>query len=151
MCSSNSYSIWFFFPEGRHIQYAKISQIVKETFNQLISNHSEYLKCSNSLAAFIIERGKSQVFDLVEKVLNILIIWAVNSSVLTDYLWPFLQWCSFDWFEVAFSSGCGSLNTKAFRVKVYIYISKHVWEFINSWELTEFKYLDTETKVLTLS
>uniref|UniRef100_A0A2K6EF69 Adenosine deaminase domain-containing protein 1 n=1 Tax=Propithecus coquereli TaxID=379532 RepID=A0A2K6EF69_PROCO len=43
--------------EGRHIQYAKISQIVKETFNQLISNHSQYLKCSNSLAAFIIERA----------------------------------------------------------------------------------------------
>ncbi|XP_077717260.1 adenosine deaminase domain-containing protein 1 isoform X2 [Canis aureus] len=43
--------------EGRHIQYAKISQIVKETFNKLISNHSEYLKCSNSLAAFIIERA----------------------------------------------------------------------------------------------
>ncbi|XP_026237496.1 adenosine deaminase domain-containing protein 1 isoform X3 [Urocitellus parryii] len=42
--------------EGRHIQYAKISQIVKETFNQLISSHSQYLKCSNSLAAFIIER-----------------------------------------------------------------------------------------------
>ncbi|ELW62632.1 Adenosine deaminase domain-containing protein 1 [Tupaia chinensis] len=43
--------------EGRYIQFAKISQIVKETFNQLISNHSEYLKCSNSLAAFIIERA----------------------------------------------------------------------------------------------
>ncbi|XP_032990648.1 adenosine deaminase domain-containing protein 1 isoform X1 [Rhinolophus ferrumequinum] len=43
--------------EGRHTQYAKISQIVKETFNQLIYNHSEYLKCSNSLAAFIIERA----------------------------------------------------------------------------------------------
>ncbi|XP_007464895.1 PREDICTED: adenosine deaminase domain-containing protein 1 isoform X2 [Lipotes vexillifer] len=43
--------------EGRHIQFAKISQIVKETFYQLISNHSEYLKCSNSLAAFIIERA----------------------------------------------------------------------------------------------
>ncbi|XP_058577439.1 adenosine deaminase domain-containing protein 1 isoform X2 [Neofelis nebulosa] len=43
--------------EGRHIQRGKISQIVKETFNQLISNHSEYLKCSNSLAAFIIERA----------------------------------------------------------------------------------------------
>ncbi|XP_030720183.1 adenosine deaminase domain-containing protein 1 isoform X2 [Lagenorhynchus albirostris] len=43
--------------EGRHIQFAKISQIVKGTFYQLISNHSEYLKCSNSLAAFIIERA----------------------------------------------------------------------------------------------
>ncbi|XP_043424985.1 adenosine deaminase domain-containing protein 1 isoform X1 [Prionailurus bengalensis] len=43
--------------EGRHIQHGKISQIVKETFNQLIYNHSEYLKCSNSLAAFIIERA----------------------------------------------------------------------------------------------
>ncbi|XP_029091736.1 adenosine deaminase domain-containing protein 1 isoform X2 [Monodon monoceros] len=43
--------------EGRHTQFAKISQIVKETFYQLISNHSECLKCSNSLAAFIIERA----------------------------------------------------------------------------------------------
>ncbi|XP_076996259.1 adenosine deaminase domain-containing protein 1 isoform X3 [Tamandua tetradactyla] len=43
--------------EGRHIQHTKISHIVKETFNQLISDHSEYLKCSNSLAAFIIERA----------------------------------------------------------------------------------------------
>uniref|UniRef100_A0A5F4W6S3 Adenosine deaminase domain-containing protein 1 n=1 Tax=Callithrix jacchus TaxID=9483 RepID=A0A5F4W6S3_CALJA len=43
--------------EGRYIQYAKISQIVKETFNQLIPNHSECLKYSNSLAAFIIERA----------------------------------------------------------------------------------------------
>ncbi|XP_006917813.1 adenosine deaminase domain-containing protein 1 isoform X2 [Pteropus alecto] len=48
--------------EGRHMQYAKISQIVKETFNQLISRHLEYLKCSNSLAAFIIERaGRHEV------------------------------------------------------------------------------------------
>ncbi|XP_058922123.2 adenosine deaminase domain-containing protein 1 [Kogia breviceps] len=43
--------------EGRHTQFAKISQIVKETFYQLICDHSEYLKCSNSLAAFIIERA----------------------------------------------------------------------------------------------
>ncbi|KAM5255453.1 adenosine deaminase domain-containing protein 1 isoform 2-T2 [Ctenodactylus gundi] len=43
--------------EGRHSQYSKISQIVKETFNQLISGHSKYLKCSNSLAAFIVERA----------------------------------------------------------------------------------------------
>nr|KAF6400223.1 adenosine deaminase domain containing 1 [Rousettus aegyptiacus] len=48
--------------EGRHMQYAKISQIVKETFNQLISRHLEYLKCSNSLSAFIIERaGRHEV------------------------------------------------------------------------------------------
>ncbi|XP_019522726.1 PREDICTED: adenosine deaminase domain-containing protein 1 isoform X2 [Hipposideros armiger] len=47
---------------GRHMQYTKISQIVKETFNQLICSHSEYLKCSNSLAAFIIERaGRHEV------------------------------------------------------------------------------------------
>ncbi|XP_062964611.1 adenosine deaminase domain-containing protein 1 isoform X2 [Cynocephalus volans] len=43
--------------EGRYIQYAKISQIVKETFNQLICNQSQYLKCISSLAAFIIERA----------------------------------------------------------------------------------------------
>ncbi|XP_016058739.1 PREDICTED: adenosine deaminase domain-containing protein 1 isoform X2 [Miniopterus natalensis] len=51
--------------ERRHMQYAKISQIVKETFNQLISSHSEYVKCSNSLAAFIIERaGRHEVVAL---------------------------------------------------------------------------------------
>lgn len=43
--------------EGRQVQYAKISQLVKETFSQLISAHSQYLKCSSSLAAFIIERA----------------------------------------------------------------------------------------------
>ncbi|XP_010609435.1 adenosine deaminase domain-containing protein 1 [Fukomys damarensis] len=43
--------------DGRHTQYSKISQIVKETFDQLISSHSQYLKCSNSLAAFIVERA----------------------------------------------------------------------------------------------
>ncbi|XP_028745685.1 adenosine deaminase domain-containing protein 1 isoform X1 [Peromyscus leucopus] len=43
--------------EGRQVQYAKISQLVKETFSQLISTHSQYLKCSSSLAAFIIERA----------------------------------------------------------------------------------------------
>ncbi|GAB1287478.1 Adenosine deaminase domain-containing protein 1 [Apodemus speciosus] len=43
--------------EGRQVQYAKISQLVKETFGQLISSHSQYLKCSSSLAAFIIERA----------------------------------------------------------------------------------------------
>ncbi|XP_021092120.1 adenosine deaminase domain-containing protein 1 isoform X5 [Heterocephalus glaber] len=43
--------------DWRHAQYSKISQTVKETFNQLISSHSEYLKCTNSLAAFIVERA----------------------------------------------------------------------------------------------
>ncbi|XP_021051643.1 adenosine deaminase domain-containing protein 1 isoform X2 [Mus pahari] len=43
--------------EGRQIQYAKISQLVKETFGQLISSNSQYLKCSSSLAAFIIEQA----------------------------------------------------------------------------------------------
>ncbi|KAK2493255.1 hypothetical protein MC885_019463 [Smutsia gigantea] len=51
--------------ERRHIQHAKISQTVKETFNQLISSHAEYLKCSNSLAAFIIQRaGQLEVVAL---------------------------------------------------------------------------------------
>lgn len=54
-----------FFLERRHMQYAKISHIVKETFNQLISSHSEYVKCSNSLAAFVIERGKSKYLGCV--------------------------------------------------------------------------------------
>lgn len=43
--------------EGRHVQYAKISLTVKEAFSQLTAGSAECRRCSNSLAAFVIERG----------------------------------------------------------------------------------------------
>ncbi|KAM8971209.1 adenosine deaminase domain-containing protein 1 isoform 1-T1 [Sarcophilus harrisii] len=43
--------------EGRHIQHAKISEAIKDTFNRLTAKHSEYWNCSSSLAAFVIERA----------------------------------------------------------------------------------------------
>ncbi|KAH0615963.1 hypothetical protein JD844_026645 [Phrynosoma platyrhinos] len=45
-------------PEGRHLAHGKISQVVKETFNNLTAKYPEYQSCSSSLAAFIIERGR---------------------------------------------------------------------------------------------
>ncbi|XP_072857787.2 adenosine deaminase domain-containing protein 1 isoform X4 [Pogona vitticeps] len=44
--------------ECRHLLYGKISQVVKETFNNLTTNYPEYQSCSSSLAAFIIERAR---------------------------------------------------------------------------------------------
>ncbi|XP_038625195.1 adenosine deaminase domain-containing protein 1 [Tachyglossus aculeatus] len=43
--------------EGRHQHYEKICGIIKETFDHLIANHSEYQSCSRSLAAFIVDGG----------------------------------------------------------------------------------------------
>ncbi|KAF7252840.1 Adenosine deaminase domain-containing protein 1 [Varanus komodoensis] len=45
-------------PEGRHLAYGKISQVVKETFSGLIAKCPEYQSCSSTLAAFIIERAR---------------------------------------------------------------------------------------------
>nr|XP_060634958.1 adenosine deaminase domain-containing protein 1 isoform X1 [Anolis sagrei ordinatus]XP_060634959.1 adenosine deaminase domain-containing protein 1 isoform X1 [Anolis sagrei ordinatus] len=44
--------------EGRLFAYGKISEVVKETFNNLTAKYPEYQSCSSSLAAFIIERGR---------------------------------------------------------------------------------------------
>ncbi|NXU44199.1 ADAD1 protein, partial [Drymodes brunneopygia] len=43
---------------GEHI-YQKLSQALEEVFNRLTSQHPEYQSCGSSLAAFIIEKGKS--------------------------------------------------------------------------------------------
>ncbi|XP_060102811.1 adenosine deaminase domain-containing protein 1 isoform X2 [Heteronotia binoei] len=44
--------------EGSHLAYEKISQAVRETFNSLTAKCPEYLSCSSSLAAFIVERAR---------------------------------------------------------------------------------------------
>lgn len=43
---------------GEHI-YQKLSQTLEEVFNRLTAQHPEYQSCGSSLAAFIIEKGKS--------------------------------------------------------------------------------------------
>uniref|UniRef100_A0A8C8SUS6 Adenosine deaminase domain-containing protein 1 n=1 Tax=Pelusios castaneus TaxID=367368 RepID=A0A8C8SUS6_9SAUR len=51
--------------ERRHLVYEKISQIVRETFNSLAAKYPQYQNCSNSLAAFIIEKaGQHEVVAL---------------------------------------------------------------------------------------
>lgn len=43
---------------GEHI-YQKLPQTLEEVFNRLTTQHPEYQSCGSSLAAFIIEKGKS--------------------------------------------------------------------------------------------
>uniref|UniRef100_A0A8C6VPW9 Adenosine deaminase domain-containing protein 1 n=1 Tax=Naja naja TaxID=35670 RepID=A0A8C6VPW9_NAJNA len=43
--------------EGKHLAHRKISQIVRETFDNLVAEYPEYQSCSSSVAAFIIERA----------------------------------------------------------------------------------------------
>ncbi|NWT78332.1 ADAD1 protein, partial [Lanius ludovicianus] len=43
---------------GEHI-YQKLSQTLEEVFNRLTTEHPKYQSCGSSLAAFIIEKGKS--------------------------------------------------------------------------------------------
>ncbi|NXT49906.1 ADAD1 protein, partial [Pluvianellus socialis] len=45
--------------EGRQLIYQKLSETLKEVFNSLTAKHPEYRSCGSSLAAFIIEKGKS--------------------------------------------------------------------------------------------
>ncbi|NWI38255.1 ADAD1 protein, partial [Picathartes gymnocephalus] len=46
------------FEDSEHI-YQKLSQTVEEVFYRLTTQHPEYQSCGGSLAAFIIEKGKS--------------------------------------------------------------------------------------------
>ncbi|NXT99964.1 ADAD1 protein, partial [Buphagus erythrorhynchus] len=46
------------FEDSEH-PYQKLSQTLEEVFNRLTSQHPEYHSCGSSLAAFIIEKGKS--------------------------------------------------------------------------------------------
>ncbi|XP_058048406.1 adenosine deaminase domain-containing protein 1 [Ahaetulla prasina] len=43
--------------EGQHLAHRKISQVVRETFDNLVDKYPEYQSCSSSVAAFIIERA----------------------------------------------------------------------------------------------
>ncbi|NXJ77043.1 ADAD1 protein, partial [Trogon melanurus] len=45
--------------DGRPHTYQTLSQTLEELFNSLTTNHPEYQSCGSSLAAFIIEKGKS--------------------------------------------------------------------------------------------
>ncbi|NXS95375.1 ADAD1 protein, partial [Jacana jacana] len=45
--------------EGRHLTYQKLSETLKEVFSSLTTKYPEYQSCGSSLAAFIIEKGKS--------------------------------------------------------------------------------------------
>ncbi|NXS66522.1 ADAD1 protein, partial [Pandion haliaetus] len=45
--------------EGGQLIYQKLSQTLEEVFNRLTSKYPEYQSCGSSLAAFIIEKGKS--------------------------------------------------------------------------------------------
>ncbi|NXV99913.1 ADAD1 protein, partial [Fregetta grallaria] len=45
--------------KGRQFIYQKLSQTLEEVFNSLTAKHPEYRSCGSSLAAFIIEKGKS--------------------------------------------------------------------------------------------
>uniref|UniRef100_A0A8C4WSA5 Adenosine deaminase domain-containing protein 1 n=1 Tax=Gopherus evgoodei TaxID=1825980 RepID=A0A8C4WSA5_9SAUR len=51
--------------ERRHLVYEKFSRAVRETFSSLTAKYPEYQRCSNSLAAFIIEKaGQYEVVAL---------------------------------------------------------------------------------------
>ncbi|XP_069098540.1 adenosine deaminase domain-containing protein 1 isoform X3 [Pleurodeles waltl] len=50
--------------EGRNAVFENIARVVKDMFDKLIVNHSEYESCSSSLAAFTIERSGPQ-FEVV--------------------------------------------------------------------------------------
>ncbi|KFP31856.1 Adenosine deaminase domain-containing protein 1, partial [Colius striatus] len=45
--------------EKEQLMYQKLSQTVEEVFNSLTTKHPEFQSCGSSLAAFIIEKGKS--------------------------------------------------------------------------------------------
>ncbi|NXH87797.1 ADAD1 protein, partial [Edolisoma coerulescens] len=57
-CKCVSCWILLFHLGGEHI-YQKLSQTLEEVFNRLTAQHPEYQSCGSSLAAFIIEKGKS--------------------------------------------------------------------------------------------
>ncbi|KFV14118.1 Adenosine deaminase domain-containing protein 1, partial [Tauraco erythrolophus] len=56
---ANSVRVSRMYFEGRQLIYQKLSQMLGEVFNSLIAKHPEYWSCGSSLAAFIIEKGKS--------------------------------------------------------------------------------------------
>ncbi|NWX45207.1 ADAD1 protein, partial [Steatornis caripensis] len=48
-----------FYLEGRQLMYENLSQTLEEVFNSVTAKYPEYQSCGSSLAAFIIEKGKS--------------------------------------------------------------------------------------------
>ncbi|NXJ96244.1 ADAD1 protein, partial [Corythaixoides concolor] len=58
-CKFVSCWLLLFYLEGRQLIYKKLSQTLGEVFNSLTAKHPEYQSCGSSLAAFIIEKGKS--------------------------------------------------------------------------------------------
>lgn len=61
VCPCKFLSCWLllFYLEGRQLIYQKLSQTLEEVFNSLTAKYPEYQSCGSSLAAFIIEKGKS--------------------------------------------------------------------------------------------
>ncbi|NXX85907.1 ADAD1 protein, partial [Urocolius indicus] len=45
--------------EKEQLMYQKLSQMIEDIFNNLTAKHPEYRSCGSSVAAFIIEKGKS--------------------------------------------------------------------------------------------
>ncbi|NXO52796.1 ADAD1 protein, partial [Aramus guarauna] len=56
---ANSVRVSRIYFEGRQFIYQKLSQTLEQVFNSLTTKHPEYQSCGSSLAAFIIEKGKS--------------------------------------------------------------------------------------------
>ncbi|KFQ71569.1 Adenosine deaminase domain-containing protein 1, partial [Phaethon lepturus] len=56
---ANSVRVSRIYFEGRQLMYQKLSQTLEAIFNSLTTGHPEYQSCGRSLAAFIIEKGKS--------------------------------------------------------------------------------------------
>ncbi|NXF49794.1 ADAD1 protein, partial [Oceanites oceanicus] len=57
--AANSVRVSRIYFEGRQFIYQKLSQTLEEVFNSLTTKHPEYQSCGSSLAAFIVEKGKS--------------------------------------------------------------------------------------------
>ncbi|NXE50479.1 ADAD1 protein, partial [Casuarius casuarius] len=57
--------VLLFHLEGRPLVYQNLSQTLKGVFNSLTAKYPEYRSCGSSLAAFIIEKGKSTLHEVV--------------------------------------------------------------------------------------
>ncbi|NXU51694.1 ADAD1 protein, partial [Turnix velox] len=56
---SHNLCLLLFQVEGKRLMCQELPQMIEEVFNSLTANHSEFQSCGSSLAAFIIEKGKS--------------------------------------------------------------------------------------------
>ncbi|KFZ67121.1 Adenosine deaminase domain-containing protein 1, partial [Podiceps cristatus] len=62
---ANSVRVSRIYFEGRQLAHQKFSQTLEEVFNSLTAKYPEYRSCGSSLAAFIIEKGKSLIHEVV--------------------------------------------------------------------------------------